>query len=738
MTVGCQACRARLNGGLFKANLKQQFICLVFFLGSMALPAASADVVSIPSKPGQVALFWDDWRVPHVFAVTDEDALFGVGYALAADNLEGILRAFLRVQGNSARAFGIQDGPLDTFNRQWRVEQKARQALHLLDAAERSRLEAYVAGIERFVEDNPDAAPSWMPRLEAHLPIAVTHSLALLISVMQPGQGASDCEASGLPGPFASGANEVGAALAASNQWVVRTGIEGQRGLAVWADSHTDFDDFYAPRSEIRIHGATLQTAGIVAAGTPYPIIASTPHVAWSLTVGGPDTSDCYLIDAPVQAGMVPRASKLRSTDSDTAETATDFPDYVTINDIVVPVLSATDSQAYAIVSAYAERSGALLQQLFAMNTAANIDEFSAAVTGSGFFPQNVMAGDVQGRMYFASTGRVPRRDDTLDWRAPVRMSDPAARWKGYHHHDDLVVHINPDVPYLWNTNTASDTVAPYGNINAREYPTYIFNDVPGRINERWLRFQQLLEQQVMVDEAALLAMGFDQKLFHTARWLAVLKVALKETPPPESAAEFASGILGFDGYTHHSSVVALHYRVWRAAINELLTASGLVSADFETAVVQGRPLPEGSASTMVGALEVARQRMVEKFDRLDVSAGDMIRIGSMEHHWPVGGFSAGGERTLRSMDCRDTLSTGNFCLVDFGQRHPMLTMFGESTQSWSAVPRGQSAGDNIDHNYDQARLLSERRLKPTYLNWKTLRPFIRDSLMLETGLSPQ
>ena len=42
-----------------------------------------AMVLSTPAmaEQGRVELVWDRWGVPHVFATTDEEAMYGLGYA---------------------------------------------------------------------------------------------------------------------------------------------------------------------------------------------------------------------------------------------------------------------------------------------------------------------------------------------------------------------------------------------------------------------------------------------------------------------------------------------------------------------------------------------------------------------------------------------------------------------------------------------------------------------------------
>ena len=55
---------------------------------------------------GSVTIHRDQWGVPHIFADLEEDGFYGLGYALAEDQLELILRLFLAGRGELAAAYG--------------------------------------------------------------------------------------------------------------------------------------------------------------------------------------------------------------------------------------------------------------------------------------------------------------------------------------------------------------------------------------------------------------------------------------------------------------------------------------------------------------------------------------------------------------------------------------------------------------------------------------------------------
>ena len=82
------------------------------FLATCAVAALMTDSArgdDAPSSYGTVELLRDSWGVPHVFAETDEGAMYGLGYAAAQDR--GFqMHYFLRMaQGRMSEVFGIVD-----------------------------------------------------------------------------------------------------------------------------------------------------------------------------------------------------------------------------------------------------------------------------------------------------------------------------------------------------------------------------------------------------------------------------------------------------------------------------------------------------------------------------------------------------------------------------------------------------------------------------------------------------
>lgn len=141
-----------------------------FFVRPAALLAIAIGLFYLipPSVPagdyGKVELVRDQWGVPHIFAKTDEGAMYGLGYASAEDRSFQMHYSLRIMQGRLAETIGAvkqsrRDSTAVDLDRKVRTFgfYRAAQALAVeLDDESRRLLEAYSAGVNAYLKDNAD------------------------------------------------------------------------------------------------------------------------------------------------------------------------------------------------------------------------------------------------------------------------------------------------------------------------------------------------------------------------------------------------------------------------------------------------------------------------------------------------------------------------------------------------------------------------------------------------------
>jgi penicillin amidase len=135
------------------------FVLLLFVLAAGAgylylrqsLPVVDG-TVTIAGLTGPVDIIRDADAIPHIFATTKQDALFGLGYVHAQDRLWQMEFQRRIGFGRLSEVFGAATVPQDRFLRTVGFGRAARSAWAHLPEDARQQIEAYVNGVNAFID----------------------------------------------------------------------------------------------------------------------------------------------------------------------------------------------------------------------------------------------------------------------------------------------------------------------------------------------------------------------------------------------------------------------------------------------------------------------------------------------------------------------------------------------------------------------------------------------------------
>lgn len=133
-------------------------------IGSLIVLILGLGGPSVAAVGKQVEVLRDPWGVPHVFAETDEGAMFGLGSAMATDRAFQMHLTRRIMQGRLAETIGDLplDGrrestlDLDRKNRTFGWARAADRVVESLDEETRGLLEAYCAGVNAVWSEQAD------------------------------------------------------------------------------------------------------------------------------------------------------------------------------------------------------------------------------------------------------------------------------------------------------------------------------------------------------------------------------------------------------------------------------------------------------------------------------------------------------------------------------------------------------------------------------------------------------
>ena len=353
----------------------------------------------------------------------------------------------------------------------------------------------------------------------------------------------------------------------ASNTWVL-SGSRTRSGKPILAgDPHLGFS---APNLWYlaRLSYPGLSLAGATLPGVPFHILGQNGSIAWSMTTTGADTQDLVVEtldpDDPGRyrspAGVRPFATRIE-TIRVKGEDDLRFTVRATRNGPVVSDLVARDGTRPPPNAVIALRSAMLIREdhtpdaLYRLNRARNWDDFRAALKDFHSPVQNFVYGDVAGHIGFQLAGRIPMRMSG-DGYAPVRGTDPLARWRGYIPFDRLPSVLDPEAGFLVNANN---------RVIGPGYPFLITRDWDAPYRAK--RIVEALTSERNHDAAASARLQMDDISLAAREAIPLL---LSATPARPDAATARALLNAWDGSVKRNRPEPLILHAW---LGEAMTA---------------------------------------------------------------------------------------------------------------------------------------------------------------------
>ncbi len=127
-------------------------VALAYYLASRSLPEYDKDL-PVAGTTADIEIVRDNAGVPHILALSDRDAFFGLGYVHAQDRLWQMTLLRRTAQGRLSELFGTRTVETDTLLRRLDIYELARQSVPHQDARTLDALEAYAAGVNARIEE---------------------------------------------------------------------------------------------------------------------------------------------------------------------------------------------------------------------------------------------------------------------------------------------------------------------------------------------------------------------------------------------------------------------------------------------------------------------------------------------------------------------------------------------------------------------------------------------------------
>jgi len=500
-----------------------------------SLPVLEGEM-TISGLAAPVEIQRDRYGIPHIYARTLEDAVFGLGFVHAQDRLWQMEMNRRIAAGRMAEILGPGALETDRFLRTLGVRRAAEANLARIDPDTGKLLDAYAAGVNAFLAGDPvlpvefwltGARPEpWTPADSAgwikmmawdlggnwrsellRMRLARTLPLERIHQFVSPYPGEPAPKIADLKSLYApleregvQLANTLDELLAlapgappdglGSNNWVV-SGAKSDTGKPLLAnDPHLGltappvwyFAHLSAPG--VNVIGATLP-------GVPAVVLGRNERIAWGFTNTGPDVQDLFIEkldsageyltpDGPRAFTRIDETIKVRGAPDERLQIR--ISRHGPILSDVLRAAQAETPRGYVLAfswTALAEDD----RTLAAANKIArarNWPEFLAAARDFHTPQQNMVFADVDGNIGFVAAGRVPLRkpENDLKGLAPAPGWEARYDWAGWIPFEELPQSYNPAGGRIW---TANEKITPAGyphQVSTEWQPPYRANRI--------------------------------------------------------------------------------------------------------------------------------------------------------------------------------------------------------------------------------------------------------------------
>lgn len=227
--------------------------------------------------------------------------------------------------------------------------------------------------------------------------------------------------------------------------------------------------------------------SGYTFAGMPGVVIGHNQNISWGMTNSGVDVTDLYLQKLTGNGYLYNGKVKPFSSREETIKVAGGASKKIIVRETQdekteggetlqgMPLLSDRDDELVkvgkkATVDAAAPDrgdgygislrwtaldAGTTMDAVFAMNKAADWNDFREAAALFEVPSQNLVYADTQGNIGYTLPGKIPAREKGDDGRFPAPGWDSTYQWTGYLDQDELPFELNPQRGYIVTANQA-------------------------------------------------------------------------------------------------------------------------------------------------------------------------------------------------------------------------------------------------------------------------------------------
>ena len=432
-------------------------LAILFTCSLSAQPFTDTEIAAWKKQANGIQIIRDNWGVPHIYAATDADAVFGMMYVQCEDFFSKVEDAIISRMGRESEVQGKASIYKDLWSRLYIDTVKAEKLYKQTPASLKKLCDAYAAGINYYMLTHPKNKSKLLKRIQPWVPL-----LNNIPSVVNSNLTEADIKNMY---PILSDKS-----VAANLQHLFKEDLhDGSNGWAISGKNTKDKNPILLinPHSEFynRIEVQLVSKEGLNVYGAPFLAEFSifqgfNEFCGWMHTVTLSDAKDLYNetiksingklyfeYDAkwlPVDSSRVTIYFK-KGSEKDSLS----FTTYKTIHGPVVAKRNDNWISEKTI-----NENIALLNVHWNITKSKSFKEFESWLDKRVMTGTNTIYADRSGNIGYWHGNFVPIRDPKFDWTLPVTGNKSETNWKGVHPLYEIPNYVNPKNGWVQNCNS--------------------------------------------------------------------------------------------------------------------------------------------------------------------------------------------------------------------------------------------------------------------------------------------
>lgn len=640
--------------------------------------------------PNNVQIARDEWGVPHIHGITDQDAAYGLAWANSEDNFQTIQEIFLPSINKLASHNGKKGATFDYIVQALKCREAAESQFQYLSKEVVVVIEGYVQGLNDYAASHPDEV-----LVKNSFPLSVMDYLAGYNMVIHffsdTGKLLKDINDNTIVYNDTLFEENVSDRTIGSNAFMIRKEKTEDNKTYLNVNTHQPLDGPFSWYEAHIMSDEGWNMLGALFPGSPFPLIGTNEHLGWTHTYNYPDLIDVYQLE------MHPKKKNTYKFDGEWKELETSKAKLkvkvflgmkITVKKELYwsehgPVFK--NKSGYFAFHSNALENISSIDQWYHMNKASNLDEFKDALRICGLPRFNVAYADREDNIFYMSGGRIPIRKGDFDWENILPGNTSAALTSGYHPMEDLPQLENPAHGYLFNTNnTPFNAAHAADNLKEEDYdPTLGFREEE---NNRSVRFMELIAQYPTLNYEEFMRIKYDQQ--YPDSLLCPFQLNEIFDIDPNKYPEIKELIQIIQGWDRKSDIGNTAAAQWSILFKKLMKRTK------EEGLYHAKSLPE---SLIIEEMEATQNYLLKHFKTIHITLGDYQFHERGDVAKPISGLT-------------DMIAATNSAPADNGKvkavsgdSYIMLVRYSdEAVEIETVLPFGESSRPESPHYTDQ------------------------------------